>query len=173
MSSNQNSESLSSWYLVRSKPHQEQVAEWNLQRLGVDTFYPRLKHMKIVRKKKHMVVDALFPGYLFAKFTLSEEYRKVAYAHGVLDVVKFGTAPAVVDEVTIASIQARLHDGCVQVSPSSFQVGQTVQINGGLFKGLEAVFEQEMSGIQRVALLLKSVSFNPRIIIDRELVTNG
>jgi len=140
--------------------------------LDVETLYPCLKHTKNVRTHKQPVIDALFPGYLFARFTFDSEYRKVAYTHGVADVVRFGMAPAVVDEETIAMIQARLQNGCVQVAPPSFQVGEVVRISGGPFNGLQAVFEKDLSGTQRVALLLKSVGYNPHVIIDREYVAN-
>lgn len=163
---------MKSWYLIRSKPHQEQVAASHLQRLEVETFCPRLKRTKILRKKKCTVVESLFPGYLFAMFSLGCEYRKVVFAHGVADVVRFGAAPAIVDDETIISLQARTQEGYVHLTPASFQVGQVVRISGGAFTGLQAVFEKELTGTQRVALLLKSVALNAHVIIDRDHVAN-
>ena len=159
------------WYLVRSKPRQEHIAEMNLQRWGVETFCPQLKQTKRIRGKKQTVFTPLFPGYLFSKFDLYTEYRKVAYAHGVANVVMFGTIPAKVDEEIVETIRARTHEGFVQLSPLSFISGQTVQIQEGPLKGLLAVFERELTGTQRVALLLKNVSYTARVIIEREMVS--
>ncbi len=160
------------WYLVRSKPRQEGIAESNLHRLGVESFCPKLKQAKLSRGKKRTVIVPLFPGYLFSRFNFCTEYRKVAYAHGVLDVVMFGEYPARVDEEIVETIRARMHEGFVTYSPRSFQSGQTVQIQEGPFKGLLAVFERELTGTQRVALLLKSVSYNARVIIERESISH-
>jgi len=102
---------------------------------------------------------------------MTTEYRKVTYAHGVLRVVKFGAAPAVVEEEIIASIQERVHNGLVVLPPpSSLKSGQTVRINKGPFGGFEAIFEQELNGTQRVALLMKAVVFQSRLVIDRNCV---
>jgi len=159
------------WYLVRSKPRQECIAETNLQRWDVETFYPQLKQTKLIRGKNRTVFSPLFPGYLFSRFDLHTEYRKVAYAHGVAGVVMFGTIPAKVDEEIIETIRARMQEGFVLLSPPSFISGQTVQIQEGPFKGVLAVFERELTGTQRVALLLKSVSYHARLIIERDSIS--
>lgn len=159
------------WYLVRSKPRQEGIAAWNLQRLGVEAFCPQFKETKLYRGKKRAVISPLFPGYLFSRFDLSGEYRKVTYAHGVTGVVRFGEYPARVEEEIIETIRARMQEGFVTVSRRSFHTGQTVQIKEGPFKGLLAVFDRELTGTERVALLLKNVSYNARVIIERELIS--
>jgi len=159
------------WYLVHSKPRQEVIAEMNLQRWEVETFCPQLRQTKLIRGKKRTAIIPLFPGYLFSRFDFYTEYRKVLYAHGVANVVMFGTIPAKVDEEIVETIRARTHEGFVQLSPPSFISGQTVQIQEGPLKGLLAVFERELTGTQRVALLLKNVSYNARVVIDREWVS--
>ncbi len=159
------------WYLVRSKPRQEAIAEMNLQRWDVETFCPQLKQTKRIRGKNRTVITPLFPGYLFSRFDPYTEYRKVVYAHGVANVVMFGMTPAKVDEEIVESIRARMHEGFVSLSLSKLIPGQTVRIQEGPFKGLLAVFERELTGTQRVALLLKNVSYTARVIIDREWVT--
>ena len=103
---------------------------------------------------------------------MTTEYRKVTYAHGVLRVVKFGAVPAVVEEEIIDSIRERVHnDFVVPPLPSSLKSGQIVRINNkGPFHGFEAIFEQELNGTQRVALLMKTVAFQGRMVIDRDCV---
>jgi hypothetical protein len=48
--------------------------------------------------------------------------------------------------------------------------GQTIRVQKGPFSGFDVVFEQEFSGTQRVALLLKAVAYQGRIIIDRHFI---
>ena len=156
------------WYLVHSKPHQESVAGLNLQRLGVETFCPQLRQFKIIRSRKRTVIGPLFPGYLFSKFDMATEFRKVTYAQGVGNLVMFGSIPALVDEEIIASIQARIQNGYVHRQSPSFKVWQGARIYNGPFPGLEAVFQKNLSGSQRVALLLKTLSCQARVIVNRE-----
>lgn len=158
------------WYLIHAKARQEGTAEMNLQQLGVETFCPRFKQIKANRcKSQGDGKGPLFPGYLFVRVDMSTEFRKVTYSHGVIGVVKFGSSPAVVEEEIIHSIKARDANGLVVLSPSlPLKSGQAVLIDKGPFRGFEALFEQELNGIQRVALLLKTVAYQGRIVIDRD-----
>jgi transcriptional antiterminator RfaH len=158
------------WYLIQVKARQEGTAARNLQHLGVETFCPRFKKIKGNRCKTQAEGKVpLFPGYLFVRVDMSTEFRKVTYAHGVLRVVKFGSAPALVAEEIIHSIRAREDDGLVVLSSSSsLKTGQVVLIDKGPFQGFEAIFEQELNGIHRVALLLKTVAYGGRLVIDRD-----
>jgi transcriptional antiterminator RfaH len=159
------------WYLIHSKARQEEVAELNLRLLGVETFCPRLRELKSTRSKTQGEGEVLFPGYFFVRVDMTTEYRKVTYAHGVLRVVKFGAAPAVVEEEIIDSIKERVDNGLVVLPPpSSLKSGQIVRIEKGPFHGFEAIFEQELNGTQRVALLMKTVAFQGRMVIDRNCV---
>lgn len=157
------------WYLIHSKGRQEAVAELNLRRLGVETFCPRFRNL--TRSKTQNEGEVLFPSYLFIRVDMTTEYRKVTYAHGVLRVVKFGAAPAVVDEEIITLIRQRVQNGLVVPPlPSSLKSGQIVRINKGPFYGFEAIFQQELNGTQRVALLMKTVAFQGHIVVDRNCV---
>ena len=162
-----------SWYLIQCKVRQERLANLNLQQLGVQSLFPQFPRSKTARWQLHTVQEPLFPGYLFVNINLAKEFRKVAFAKGVLRVVMFGMQPAVVGEDIIQSINARIHDGFVVLSSSPtlrFDPGQVVHVNNGPFAGFEAIFEHEFSGTQRVALLMKAVAYQGRIIIDKNSV---
>lgn len=160
------------WYAVKTKPRQETLADLNLQRLGVETFFPQLEQNKLIRRKRQTVIGPLFPGYLFAKLDLDAHYRAATYARGVQKVVAFGSTPAVVEEEIIDALKSRLHDGCVFLPPQKFSPGQAVRIQEGPLGGLDAIFEREMSDHRRVALLLQTLSFRARVIVDMEQVAN-
>ena len=107
------------WFLVQSKPRQEDKAALNVQRLGVESFCPHIKESKILRWKKQVVTRALFPGYIFVQFDFGSQFRTVNFATGVARVVMFGGVPAKVEEEIINSIQARIVDGLVNLESSS------------------------------------------------------
>jgi transcriptional antiterminator RfaH len=160
------------WYAVSVKPHQETHAELSLQRLRVETFSPRLKRARVIRRKHQTTISPLFPGYLFARFHFQADYRAVSYARGVRKIVEFGTTPAIVDEEIIAAIKSRVEDGYVTVPAASFRAGQTVRITEGPLQGLEAIFEREMSDHERVVLLVRALSYQARVIVESQYVVN-
>jgi transcriptional antiterminator RfaH len=158
------------WYLIHAKARQERMAEMNLQRLGVETFFPRIQGSKTSRGKIQAERERpLFPGYLFVKVDMTREFRKVSYAHGVLSVVKCGLVPVMVEEEIIHSIRVRDEQGLVNLVPSSsLKSGQVVRIAHGHFRGFDAIFQQELNGMERVALLLKTVAYQGRVVLGRD-----
>ena len=157
------------WYLIQAKTRQESVAESSLTQLGVETVCPRFVPSHRTRGKNQVEEKKpLFPGYLFTKMDISNDFRKVSYAHGVLGVVKFGGAPTVVEDEIIQAIRARVYHGLIVFSSSSpLKSGQVVRIVQGPFCGFEGIFQEKLNGIERVALLLKTVSYHGRIVVDR------
>lgn len=153
------------WYAVSTQPHKEALAERNLKSLGVETFAPRIRQEKVIRRRWQTVIRPLFAGYLFARFSIGTHYRAVNYARGVRGVVTFGSVPGRVDDAIIESIRSRLHDGCVLVRLPTFTLGQSVRIEAGPLEGLEAIFERETSDHQRVVLLLKTLSYQARVAV--------
>ena len=160
------------WYAVNTKAHSEPLAELNVQRLGVETFYPQMKQRKVIRRKLQTRVGPLFPGYLFARLDVGRHYRAVSYAGGVRKIVACGSAPTVVDDVLIEAIKARTQNRDVIVLPSVFTPGQVVRIEEGPLCGLEAVFEREMADHQRVVLLLRALAYQARVVVPLEQVAN-
>ena len=154
------------WYAVNTKPHQEKRAELHLSQLSVETFLPLLRESKMIRRTRKTVVDPLFPGYLFSRFDLKEHYRAVSYAKGVRKIVEIGSKPEEVDVALIDAIKAKLNNGHVMQEPESWRHGQVVQIQDGPLGGLEAVFVQEMPGQQRAILLLRTLGFHARVVVN-------
>ena len=160
-----------SWYVVRTKPHQERQAEFHLRQLSVETFLPVVRHSKTIRGQDKIVVEPLFPRYLFARFDLMHQYRAVSFARGVVNIVAFGPKPAEVSEPLIQAIKDRLKDGYAIPETESFQKGQIVQIKRGPLAGLEAVFIREMKGQHRVGLFLKTLGLHARLTMDIDQVS--
>ena len=107
------------WYTLNTRPHHERSAELNLERLGVETLYPQLKQTKVIRRRRQTRTGPLFPGYLFARFDIGTQYRTVAYARGVRNIVSFGSVPATVSDEIIEGIRARLQEGHLTVPAPS------------------------------------------------------
>lgn len=162
----------SNWYVVNTKIRQEKIAHFNLEKIGVETFFPLLKRNARARERNQGELVPLFPGYLFARFDLKNHFRAVNFARGVNRLVSFGMEAATIEDQVIESIKSRVQNGYVTVQVSSFTSGQPVQILKGPFQGVEAVFEREMDDRQRVILLLRTLSFQAHVVVDLGAVAN-
>lgn len=160
------------WVAVSTKPHQEKRAESCISHLGVECFLPLLEERKIIRRVRRTCIGPLFPGYLFARIDPLEQYRMIKYAKGVRTIVEFGSSPAFVDDQLIDSIKSRMVGGLVRLPSEPTRSGQVVRIVQGPLEGMEAVFERNVSGPQRVVLLLRAIAYQVRLVVPRELVSN-
>jgi transcriptional antiterminator RfaH len=160
------------WYVVKTKPRGEKLAQTSLQNVEVETFLPQIMQARRAGKRLQTVIGPLFPGYIFARFDLNRSYRAVKYAHGVQTLVAFGGTLAQVEEPVIEFIRSKLHNGCVIPPSPSFTPGQSVKIQNGVFQGLEGVFEREMEDRERVVLLIHALSYQTRVIVSFQDVAN-
>ena len=79
------------WYCLRTQIKRESLAAAALRELGdIEVVCPRLRYRKVTRRGKIWWVEPLFPGYLLARFVLSDLERAVNYAKGVSRILKFG-----------------------------------------------------------------------------------
>jgi len=159
------------WYIVSTKPHQEKRAELHIQQHGIECFLPLLRENKTIRRTRKEVISPLFPGYLFARFSLDMHLRAVSYATGVRKIVEFGSGPVELDATMIDAIKERLRDGYVTPHSERFKMGQLLHIKGGPLAGLEAVFMREMTGRNRVLLFLNTLGLHARLTIDIDQVS--
>src|SRR5436190_16891298 len=67
------------WFCLKTQPKREHLAATALRRqFGVECFSPRLRFRKMTQRGPVWFVEAMFPGYLFAKFVYSRsEERRV------------------------------------------------------------------------------------------------
>jgi len=146
------------WYLVKTKPRNEQRVDARLTGAGYETLFPRIR--KRNRRTKAIETRPLFPTYLFVRFPY-EHTKTIRYTHGVSRVVSFGPDPQEVGEEIIAAVRARMdEEGFVALlrPPAEWKPGQRIRIGEGPFEGLEAIFLEEIPDRDRVVLLLDAVS---------------
>ncbi len=154
------------WYVVRSKPRQEQVALENLQRQDYQCFYPRLRTMKRVRGKRQPSIEALFPGYLFIQVDLdTTNTAPIRSTRGVTGLVMFGKDIRPISDEIIAAIKQRTDDlDIIDDEQADFEPGQQVRIESGAMQGMEAIF-QEKSGQDRAILLLNLLGAERTVVV--------
>jgi transcriptional antiterminator RfaH len=158
------------WYTIRTKSKKEAaVADW-LSSLQLEVFLPWLRCRRRIGTRYQWSLAPLFPGYLFCRLDLMRSGKAARYAPGVKDFVKFGCRFAELEEDVLESLRERCPDGVAEVKPPLYRAGETVLIREGPFAGLEGLFEQEMKGSERVAVLLDLLGRRTKLILSSNMI---
>lgn len=158
------------WYAIQSKPCREQAAAAQIRGLSLEVFLPLYKQQRPVWGVRKVVVRPLFPGYLFARFSPVPYLHMIHYARGVSRVIGCGETPSPIDEAIIEAIQGRVEeDGLVKLGRRMDRIrgGDRVFVKEGLLQGLEGIFEREATDRDRVLILLGSIQYQARVIIEK------
>ncbi len=141
------------WYCLRTQSRREFVAALNLhRRVGVDVFAPRIR----VRRSGVVsaLAEALFPGYLFARFEYPQQLRHVVSTTGVTGVVSFGAEPPVVADRVIEFLRSHVRLNDADKGQPIFTEGTWVRIVGGCFRDVEGRVLSFDTRTERVRVLL-------------------
>lgn len=143
------------WFCLKTQPkHEKLAAQFLRSQAGLDVFCPVLRFQRVTVSGKKWFEEALFPGYIFARFPYQTHYRLVASSMGVTKIVGFGGLPAVVGDDIVAELRQFARDNeVVEIAPE-IVAGDEVTVLDGPFKGLRAVVTRVMPAKERVAVLL-------------------
>ena len=142
------------WFCLKTQPKREHLAATALRRqFGVECLSPRLRFRRMTQRGPVWFVEAMFPGYLFAKFIYSTQHRAVESSHGISGIVHFGDRLATLPENTVAALQSSVGAEEVVTLDCSIKVGQSVEIIEGPFQGLEVVVTHLLPAKERIRVL--------------------
>ena len=151
---------MKNWYLIKTKPQQEAIATQNLTNQNFDVFFP-----KAVIKNK---TTPLFPGYLFIKLDdKTQNWTPIHSTKGVSNFVRFGLSFAKVPNQIINLIKIQQQQTIEKmIDLCSHHRGDNIQIQTGIFKGQQAIFQNYNSN-DRIIVLLKLIGQQQEVILDR------
>jgi transcriptional antiterminator RfaH len=158
------------WYLIKTKFAKERWVHDQLRHELAEVFLPLLKtsHRRVTSYR----ITALFPCYLFARIDLGLHYFKVKYTAGVRGLVSAGMDPLAVPEEIVSAIKERGINGVVEIKPKTFQPGERIRVAKGPFRDFEAIFERYLSGLERVAVLVRTVEAKGiRMVLPAEFIS--
>lgn len=157
------------WFVVYTKPRQEQVALENLARQNFEAYCPSIALTK--RRKTQLVslIEPFFPRYIFLRFNLkSDNWAPVRSTRGVSGLVRFGGVPREVPEQLIRALKANENTEQLQrITPKTWKPGDVVEIEQGPFAGYRCIFQAERS-TDRVAVLLNIVGKQTRAMLLKQ-----
>jgi transcriptional antiterminator RfaH len=141
------------WYLVHTKPRQEEIALANLQRQGYECYLPQMRIERIRRRKAEVATEPMFPRYLFIRLDSSDQgksWSPIRSTLGVSQLVHFGARAAKVDDALVELLRQR-----EQIMPldAMFHSGDSVIITDGPFAGIEAIYQTADADLRAFILL--------------------
>lgn len=147
------------WYVIYTKPRQEQRARLNLEQQGYECYLPLLTTEKLRQGVLTAVNEPVFARYLFIRLETSpsgKSWAPIRSTRGVSHLVTFGAEPAKVDARLIEVLRSQ--NGRMRERPERlFNEGDRVQIKEGPFAGLEAIYQMD-DGESRSMVLITLLS---------------
>jgi transcription antitermination factor NusG len=143
------------WYVIRSKPNKEEFLAGQFTAYGIKVFYPRIR-VKTVNPRSRKL-RAYFPSYLFVHVDLETvNLSTLQWMPGAINLISFDGQPASVPESLISAIEHQVeHINASQKNMlQGLKPGDVVTIQDGPFAGYEAIFDGQLSGRERVRVLL-------------------
>jgi transcription antitermination factor NusG len=144
------------WYALHSKPLKEELLFEQLSLRKIETFYPRIRVQTVNPRARK--VRAYFPGYVFVHVDLDETgFSGLQWLPGATGLVSFGGEPASVPDGLVGAVRHKvehINDAGGELF-DGLKPGDSVVIQAGPFSGYEAIFDEQISGSERVRVLLK------------------
>jgi len=156
------------WFCIHALAKHEHIAAAALRQVaGVEVFLPRLRFRRATRRGPAWVTEAMFPGYLFARFDPAPLLRRVRSLNGVRSLVEFGGQPATAPDAVVADLRRFTGAQDICVISDDMDVGANVIISGGAFHGLRAVVTRVIPSRERVKVLLEFLGRATEFELDR------
>lgn len=160
------------WYVVYSKPQNEDYARFHLESKGLQVFFPKLLLPEGAKQRKRII--PLFPNYLFVYINLfSREYYSAVWSPGVKRIISFNGYPASIDKTIVELLmQESGRDGII-AARSTLKLGQEVQIMGGPFTGLMGIIHEPPNAKGRVKILLQILNRQAKVDVPVQCINAG
>lgn len=158
------------WYVIQTKPKKEEEATSYLSTKGVNIFSPLLETFTTKNAGVTKGMKPLFPGYIFGKFDLEQNYPLVRWGKGVKCVLGLGGYPTPIPEEAVEIIRERTDDRGVVRMKQNFRPNEVVRIKTGPLKDLLGIFERWVSDCDRVRILLNLIGFQPAVEIHYSML---
>ena len=159
------------WYCLHTAPRQENKVALVLKReLGLEVFAPRIRFRRMRSGQPLWATEALFPGYLFARFEYFERRRQINALPGVTSIVHFGDQVVPIDDTVLADLRSLVKDNETVEVTADPQPGSEVVITGGSLRGLRVLVTRVIPARQRIAILLELLGSSREVEIERDRV---
>jgi transcriptional antiterminator RfaH len=159
------------WYVVYTKPHKEDTAEFHCLQKAITSFYPKLLLPSSATRGDRVI--PLFPNYLFVRLRFPEEYHRVIWLPGIRYLITAEDVPLPVEEKFIDYLKRKANAEGLIMARSNLKVGERVQVGAGPFEGLEAVIQDPPDARSRVRVLMNLLNRQVPVVVPLRFVNHG
>ncbi|WP_299685171.1 UpxY family transcription antiterminator [uncultured Dokdonia sp.] len=128
------------WHVLYVKSRHEQKVDNLLKEIGLESFLPLVKTIRIWSDRKKTIEVPLFPSYVFVKVESATDFYKAQSINGACTFVKCGNSYSTIRDTEIQKIKFLLTtEDIVDVArtPDRLEKGEIALIQYGAFTGLE------------------------------------
>ncbi|MFP4167118.1 MAG: transcription termination/antitermination protein NusG [Opitutales bacterium] len=156
------------WFCLRTQIKREHIASAMMEGIeAVQPFCPRVSQIKKTRAGKKRFLEAMFPGYIFARFVFREKYRQVIHAQGVRYLVAHGNRRAIPENV-IEELRAEIPSGIAEAPDPSVEPGADIECVTGSLKGLNGRVLAHLPAQNRVQILLEILGREIKVAVSAD-----
>jgi transcriptional antiterminator RfaH len=159
------------WYVIHTKPRQEQIAAENLLRQNYRVYLPKIKQFRRGCGRQCAQLEPLFPRYLFLQpDSAAHSISPVRSTLGVSVLVRFGQEPAVIRAETLHAIREfeTRRNAARDEDISPFRPGVRIQVADGLLAGMEGLISDVSH--ERVVVLMQLLGQDTRVSMSHHHV---
>lgn len=143
-----------SWYCIHTQRSKERWVALQLHKSCYEVYLPLLHCQRIVRLWQ--MIEPLFPGYLFARFSVRTQLWIVSHTSGVVNVVsRLDGQPLKVDAEIVAILRQHAGRGYVEIQPARFLPEKELAGVTGPFQKLRMFFQRELGAMERNSILFE------------------
>ena len=160
-----------SWYLVHTKPRQENIAALNLQRQNYEIYLPQIRERRVRHGNRQEVIEPLFQRYLFIHLdSRLDNWSKIRSTIGVSSLVRFGNEPARVPTDLVDFLKSRQNDeGLHEWAQTKLAVGDRAVVVSGPLAGYEGILlTKDQRG--RAVILLALINGHVRAKVSQDQI---
>jgi transcriptional antiterminator RfaH len=156
------------WYLIFTKVNEEAKIAKQFTDAEIEHLCPKLKTSRLRMRRLVTITEPLFPRYMFIRIDLEEKFRTIKYTRGVVGFIDFGYGPVPVDEAIVNEIRAKEKNGYIEVNNKRrYRKNESLRVKKGILKDMDVIFDEYLSGEERVSLLINNISSNIRLNIHK------
>lgn len=127
------------WFVIITKPRAEKKVGKRLTEIGFENFVPLQRQLRQWHDRKKWVEVPIFGSYIFVK-TDDRNRNKIFEVVGILRYLSIAGQVAVLKNEELERIKRLCaFDGIIDISNSSFDVGEEVEIIEGPFIGFRGI----------------------------------
>ncbi len=166
------------WYLLASKPREEERANLNLEQQGYTTYLPMVKRERRQGGKSTVRIEPLFPRYLFIHLDQERDnWAPIRSTFGVTGLVGFGAGRTnyipIPDTVVVQLKAHEDENGLHQLEKAEwFKKGDKIRITSGPFAEIEGIFLMD-NGEHRSMVLIEMLGKMQHITVESSQLASG